>query len=524
MFWPEPPKDFENELRERAWPESRYLFFKRGKGFGSMESLLTGIKDTVYYGFCTHCKKQSALENRPTHNDKYTCPACGSQCVAKEDGRGTKNLYDDGGYNLIQMIDGVLYITHFYVALDYRFDKYKPDMRIEETHGKWRFTIDEAESYINHAWFDGYKNRWNYEFEKAKSIIREKFGDNYTKLTEEMFKGTWLENSRLFEYLRLTRRNSINSLIEYIAAYQKHPNIANLVDSRYIDFAEQYAAGNKSLANRLIDWRKARPHEMLRTQKEELPAFLRTAKVNLEAALFYQKTRLAGQRLTEHQLQTLLSSSSCFDERPMKDAIKRKRIPKALNYIERQYGITKPNHQHWHRYGVITMWRDYLNECGMLGYDLNDDSIYYPPDLEKAHNRTMKLIKIQEDEAAIAAAKKRVDKLRWLTWEDGGLIIRPAASVNELKDEGKNLSHCVGGYAQRYLSGQTAIFFVRKADEPEKSWFTLELDEKNFKVRQNRGKHNCDPPEKVKQFVEQWLKWIPEEKARLKKAEKEKAA
>lgn len=48
--------------------------------------------------------------------------------------------------------------------------------------------------------------------------------------------------------------------------------------------------------------------------------------------------------------------------------------------------------------------------------------------------------------------------------------------------------------------GETNIFFVRKADHPEKSYFTMEW--KNNKVVQCRGKSNCGMPPDVKAFVQ----------------------
>lgn len=45
--------------------------------------------------------------------------------------------------------------------------------------------------------------------------------------------------------------------------------------------------------------------------------------------------------------------------------------------------------------------------------------------------------------------------------------------------EGQALHHCVGGYALRMAEGKTAIFFIRLAEEPDRPYYTLELQGKN---------------------------------------------
>lgn len=515
--WVKDDASFLEEAKEWALPRMRYIFYRRGKGFNGLEDLLSGSKSTVYYGFCTHCGKESRLPQQPTHNDFMTCPACGRWCITKADGRGTKNLYDDGGYNFIRWQQGALYIIHCYIAFDYRYNKYRPNITISPT-AVWKFAEDCFESYRERYVWSQTEKAFVGFFDKLKTIGREKYNDIGTELTFDTIKGSWLENSRLFEFMQFAANRNINDIIAYLAAYQKHPNIANLVNERQYQFAQQYVLHDKALANRIIDWRKVKPHEMLRVQKEELPILETLTNGHMHRALFYQKVRAAGQRLNEEQLNTLHGLYNHeFKRRPMRDAIKRKRIIKALNYIHSQKSKDKRLIYHSN---MLRYWEDYLGECDILGYDLNDDSIYYPSNLMKAHERTMKLIKIIDDERSRKQMEKRMEQIRWMAWEDGGIMIRPAESANELKDEGKALSHCVGGYAERHRTGQTAIFFIRRSEQPDASWFTLELNEKTFTVKQNRGFKNCNPPQEVKDFVERWLKWLPEAKKQLKKEKK----
>lgn len=91
-------------------------------------------------------------------------------------------------------------------------------------------------------------------------------------------------------------------------------------------------------------------------------------------------------------------------------------------------------------------------------------------------------------------------------------------SGDEIRKEGEALHHCVGGYVERVAKGETNIFFVRKADHPEQSYFTMEW--KNNKVIQCRGKSNCGMPPDVKAFVQAFEKKMQETIDRDKKRQK----
>jgi hypothetical protein len=80
-----------------------------------------------------------------------------------------------------------------------------------------------------------------------------------------------------------------------------------------------------------------------------------------------------------------------------------------------------------------------------------------------------------------------------------GLFIRLPNKLDELKKEGEALHHCVGTYMEKVRKGETMIFFIRRMEEPEKSFYTLEW---KGKVVQCRGYKNCDMTPEVKAFVE----------------------
>lgn len=48
-------------------------------------------------------------------------------------------------------------------------------------------------------------------------------------------------------------------------------------------------------------------------------------------------------------------------------------------------------------------------------------------------------------------------------------------SAQDIIDEGKNMHHCVGGYAQRIVNGEQYIVFIRHKDTPDKCYITCQV-------------------------------------------------
>lgn len=179
-------------------------------------------------------------------------------------------------------------------------------------------------------------------------------------------------------------------------------------------------------------------------------------------------------------------------------------IPHALRYIEKQK--TKYRKEHKKNYCPINAQYlvDYWEMSKKLGDDLSEDSIRYPHRLETAHDNAVKLQKVEEAKELKKKFERRYRELAKYCFEAEGLSIHPAQSEREMIVEGRILSHCVGSYAKRHADGQTTIFFIRKADDPETPYYTLEYDFKRMCILQNRGFKNCAPPEEVRAFAEKW--------------------
>lgn len=149
-------------------------------------------------------------------------------------------------------------------------------------------------------------------------------------------------------------------------------------------------------------------------------------------------------------------------------------------------------------------WRDYLKLAVELGLDLGSRQVLFPADLNAAEQALVEQRDWKANQAMMERFTAWSKKLERLEWHSDGLLIRPARSPAELRAEGNALHHCVATYAEEMSKKKTAILFIRKDEDPEVPYYTLEL--KHGRVVQCRTKNNASYiGTEVEDFVKAWL-------------------
>lgn len=90
---------------------------------------------------------------------------------------------------------------------------------------------------------------------------------------------------------------------------------------------------------------------------------------------------------------------------------------KLMRYMDKQHSVLSARNKEpgWRRFqsmqSAVSEYRDYLDMCARLGYDMKNSFVQYPKDLEKAHDRVRRRIRIQANARLredFAAAMKAV--------------------------------------------------------------------------------------------------------------------
>lgn len=184
-------------------------------------------------------------------------------------------------------------------------------------------------------------------------------------------------------------------------------------------------------------------------------------------------------------------------------------IKKSINYLYKQY---QKNNGSQCLGQLIDFWHDYLTMSTMLKVDITNKQIKFPKDLVNAHN-------ILSVRAAAIRDKVRAEKVKeaFKTIYNGipqyatkkYRIVFPESEADFLR-EGQQLDHCVGNgtYFNRHIEGVNMIFFIRKAEDPEKPFFTAEVNVQRRTIVQLYGNHDCRAPKEIENFVKQFCKCI----------------
>ena len=156
-----------------------------------------------------------------------------------------------------------------------------------------------------------------------------------------------------------------------------------------------------------------------------------------------------------------------------------------------------------HTYFFCNDYIDYLKDLVKLGA-ITDRKMLYPADFLKAHAEVSKQVKLTATKRMIEGFLKQYEAFAKYTFAEGMYLIRPVKEPNELYVESSVLHHCVRTYDENVAAGTTEIMFIRKKDDPETPFYTLEL--KKEKVIQVRGEHNKTPEGDVRAVVGKWAK------------------
>ena len=210
-----------------------------------------------------------------------------------------------------------------------------------------------------------------------------------------------------------------------------------------------------------------------------------------------------------------------------------------MNFIRRQQAESYPT---FRETSVIQQYKDYLSMAERMGKDLDDEMVYRPRELKRRHDELAEEIRRQQQIETMKrnreAAEEREKQLREqfpgaeenlaevreiYSYEGKDFVVIVPKQLSEIILEGQALHHCAGAtdrYFERIAQRETYIFFLRRAQDPETPYYTLEV-EPGGTIRQSRTMYDEETGiEEVRGFLRGWQKEI---KKRLTAAEREAA-
>lgn len=535
----EPPKEFEDWVWETGMSFSRYLIYKE-------------VKKGEAVCECTHCKKIGTVKRkdiRLRNNEKGICPFCGSRVTIKARGMLPAQILDERWFLYVDPMEKGFALRYFRAVRRIRSDKYVEYMidksRVEQDMNEYSRAIytfpkgkPKCESYECGVYKQRGGCRWCPDMGNIDCMECILYPGNLP--------AAWEHTPMKYSALEVLAGNMPTVALRYEDAI-----------SKYIEFPKLEwicKMGLNRLAKDIINYRyqgslvgKVREkggtiYEILGLNKVNTRLLQAIDGDHYELRLL-QVAQEIGLQFKPEQLKEYYETFTCNTEL-LKQANRKTTLHKIVKYITREsekYPLGEESgcwRYSYMRYkeredprierkrNMAKDWLEYLKWCKELGYDLDNMFIYMPKNFKKVHDRTAKEYQEHMDKKAAAEkkrrereAKKRMEQTKRALEEilgenkdvqnafqvkGKGLLLVVPASAEDIKAEGAALHHCVGTYVDRVARGETNIFFIRKEQEPDKPYFTMEW--KDNDIVQCRGSRNCGMPPEVKAFTEAFKK------------------
>lgn len=498
------PDDYQTFIEEKVFKDENYIFYDTRKK----------------RAFCTSCKKTFILENKHLrhetigvwndqddvkHNRTVRCPYCNKFLLAKSEGMGRQNLVSVAWSLLVQPHKEEVLTRYFCHTKDFRIDFHNPKIT---THEGYR-TVHKADKVTDYMWAS-YKTtgnmRWCYYRDRGSSwyppaeTVAPRSVVMYNANLQETVAGTCMKYSApdiFIENVANDERyfNSPWLIDNYFNSYRKYPFIEQLLKVGFYRMTRDFLEDRQSAHVNL---------------NEGQNSILGTLGINKNQ--YNMLRRVGDPRLKDLEILRYKPDLKWNDFKELRWIQDVGYVDSYRNYIDLMHYTTLHKLLRYIREQKIEHAHDYFDYTGWLekmGYDMRNEFNLFPRNFRRAHDEMSKQYMKFKDKQAREDAKRFNRLLRKLRKETAeveamnlnidGLFIRLPNKLEELKEEGESLHHCVGTYMEKVEKGETMIFFIRQKAAPEKPYYTLEW---HGRVVQCRGFRNCEMTPEVKAFVE----------------------
>lgn len=455
---------------------TQYLFY----------SALTGEQKNERACHCTACEA-SFMENiymsevEFRHKQFTKCPCCGEEVKAFQNWQGKGKLTQRKNIMVLEARDEALYIRIF----DIRHHFYGSTL-VYDIDEKWRVYV--TPGVVQKFQKDYYSEKFlQIRNDDALGIdIDGIVGRAETDRTFLRYFDVWKYYDEPCSYM-------VPSYVwmKYIFTAAKHPNIEYLEKLGMKRLIIDILNGGM----KLIRWKSNNVKIMLGLDKTEL----HLCEWNATRLKFHHEMMKRNVRDRDIIHVMVKSRPDSFSDGYLENIMEiAKRLPGAsLKKIQKYAHGNNTRARDWY---------DYLIDLKKpeVGADFSDTSLTFPKDLQAAKDRVRELIKIKADEWTNQEISKRAEVLKKYVYSDDELMLVIPQSVQDIVNEGKALSHCVGSYAYKHASGRTTILFLREKKSPEVPFYTMEIDPDKLSIVQCRGYKNNyagnPKPQSIKNF------------------------
>jgi len=495
------PRDLKRHIHQEIMPGYIFYDYERNKKH---------LK-----GHCTICNN-IVLVPEAKHNQKGICPSCKKVITFKSNGR-LGYLFDQNTIQIIQKVSENELVVR-YIKAYYSYRKSEPAYEHVYENARiflhWdnqgqittqNYHLDYRNAILT-PWKRGFYpvyNKWQYNFEADCC------GYLYSKnLGVELYETPW-QYSQLKDYYAA---DPIPLYVpQYLQRYVQYPMLEYLVKLRLYNLVTDIVyQGNYDYSTPPVNLRGKNLREILGIEKIHLPLL---QNINPGGKLLgLIKSLIANNVALNENMLSWCSHHGIGQAEYLTIPLQYMTPHRLIQYVEKQFE-NPPRTSKYTNDGyssmnsVLSDYRDYLNMCEDLKFDLNNTFVLFPGRLKRAHDKVNELFDKHKALIYDQLIRQQFPALdKQYRFKKNGYVIMPPHSAQELIDEGHNLHHCVASYVKSVAKEKCTILFVRKTDNLGKSLCTVEL--RDNEVVQARIFGNNPAPPEIKKFIDIWKRKI----------------
>ena len=315
---------------------------------------------------------------------------------------------------------------------------------------------------------------------------------------------------RMLSVIKAVQDLGIECDWSYVLRYSTDDSYEMIVKSGIPKLATEKATGAYRMTS--IVGSTGRLHETLGITRQQL-RILR--KLNGGSALvdYMQNYR----DLKEEDYKFLLKHCEEYDKRVW-EGILRHDVPLShvVTLLNKTTGLTRDN---------ARMYSDYLDMAAHRGNNIKDEIIYRNKRWKEYHDRYVEENRIAEEQRKLEKAKKDAYQKRKqfigikknykqnsciFGYEYKDFVFIVPKTYEEIVEEGAMQHNCVGAsdrYMLKMANKETFIVFLRKKEDPEKSFYTLEVDYQNI-IQAYSAYNRREEWNEVKPVLDRWMRQV----------------
>ena len=289
---------------------------------------------------------------------------------------------------------------------------------------------------------------------------------------------------------------------DMLYSLRKHPQLEQLAKAGMIRLAAECCGGD---ADKIID----RLRKLGREKSKRL--------IKNDGGRYALRMLDEHPELNDSNLKEICKIRNNYKQKALADAATDLNINHVMTLLRKTGGL---------KISVLQEYKDYISMAANRGMRITDEIVYRNKRWKEFHDQYVAEANQKKDKARAkkfgGIAKDYERNCRIFSWQQDGYVIIVPRSAMDIIEEGRRQHHCVGahdGYMAAMARRDSFILFLRKQENPDEPYYTIETD--LSRIKQFYAAYDRQPDKEiVEKVLAMWMKQVKENYQKVIEAER----